>query len=387
MKIAVVAGSAPPLSRGGVASSHFNLFRFLRSQGHDVRMFTHEDTGAVGDDDADIIRSRPLAPVRSLIRGAMAAWFRLRDPGTSAYQLSDLIEWTSAAPALRAKVSAFAPETIIVPDRGLPLLWLDVKPGCRIITVEHHNPARFADPLLHVIPPSRHDISAAVRLGQRALAKANVVVCPATYMLRKFEATFRFFGETRVIPHVVDEAMFDVTPRSVAKQLGRDGTAVYIPGGSPGKGERYLLALIRDLISRRDDLVFFVSGDVSPTLRAELDRSGVANRVFTPGALPLAENLAYVAGCRACMAPSLAENFSMAILESLWLGVPVAAFDVGGNADLVDETCGALVPLLDLVALSRATQDLVARDLWTGARNRAAAIQAAAKSGWLDVVT
>lgn len=388
MKIAVIAGSAPPLSQGGVASAHYNLFRFLREEGFTTKLFTHEDRNVPDGDDPDILRALPIRGVATAMRQATALWFRLTEPGTAAYQLNDVLEWTSAVPALRSNVRAFAPDVIVVPDRGLPLLWLDVPSGCRVIQVEHHNPARFASPLVHATVPARGDIAATVRLGQRALAKANVVVCPSHYMLAELERTFRFAGQTVVIPHVVDAAAFAVKPRSVARELGlaADTPVLYIPaGGSPVKGERYALALIEGLLAARPELGFFISGALSPLLREELSAAGVMHRVYAPGPLPWHLNLALVAGCQAVVAPSLAENLSMAILEALHLGVPVAAFDVGGNRDLIDPTCGALAPFLDLPALVAAAVQLGAAQA-AGARVKAADIQAAARSRWLELL-
>lgn len=45
-------------------------------------------------------------------------------------------------------------------------------------------------------------------------------------------------------------------------------------------------------------------------------------------------SLAYNA-CDVFVTPSLAENLSNAIMESLSCGTPVVAFDIGGNADLI----------------------------------------------------
>jgi glycosyltransferase involved in cell wall biosynthesis len=390
MKVAVIAGSAPPLSQGGVASAHYNLFRFLRAEGFATKLFTHEDRAVPAHDDPDIVRCLPAAALRAVTRQAMALWFRLTEPGTAAYQLNDMLEWTSAAPALRARVTAFAPDVIIVPDRGLPLLWLEVPRGCRVIEVEHHNPARFTSPLLLASAPAQRDIALAVRLGQRALAKATVVVCPARYMRDEFEKTYRFSGPVEVIPHVMDDHAFDaIVPASVATRLGlaADLPIVYLPaGGSAVKGERYVFALIQRLLHARPALGFFISGTLSLLLREELERAGQGAKVFAPGPLPWAENLALAASCRVCLAPSLAENFSMAILEALRLGMPVASFDVGGNRDLVDDRCGTLVPFLDLEGLATATLGLLDRDSSQAARERARELQATARARWLELV-
>ncbi|HEY6039127.1 MAG TPA: glycosyltransferase family 4 protein [Kofleriaceae bacterium] len=373
-----------------MASAHYNLFRFLRDEGFTAKLFTHEDRRVPPDDDPDIVRVLPIRAVAAATRQAIALWFRLSEPGTSAYQVNDVLEWTSAAPGLRSAVRAFAPDVIVVPDRGLPLLWLEVPAGCRVIQVEHHNPARFLSPLVIAATPSRSDVSVAVRLGQRALAKAQIVVCPSRYMVDELERTFQFSGRVEVIPHVLDPAAFvGVRARSAAVELGLPATTpvMYLPaGGSSVKGERYVLPLIESLLAVHPEVAFFLSGTLSGVLRAELEAAGVGNRVYAPGPLAWQDNLALVAGCRVGLAPSLAENLSMAILEALQLGVPVAAFDVGGNRDLIDETCGALVPFLDLPRLASAALELLEQPPADGARERARVIHDTARSRWLELL-
>ncbi len=59
--------------------------------------------------------------------------------------------------------------------------------------------------------------------------------------------------------------------------------------------------------------------------------------------------------------PSLQENLSNTIVESLACGTPVAAFAIGGNGDMVtDGYNGALVPAFDPQALAKGIMDIVA---------------------------
>ncbi|HTL33074.1 MAG TPA: glycosyltransferase family 4 protein, partial [Kofleriaceae bacterium] len=204
MKIAVVAGSAPPLSQGGVATAHYNLFRFLRASGYDAKLFTHEDIGTAGEED-DIVRAGPNRTATIVARRAVGLGFRALEPGTNPYHVADILYSLTSARVLRRNVAAYDPDVLIVPDRGVPLTWLSPSERCRVIQIEHHNPARFTAQLPGDPPPSRRDIAAAVWLGQRALAKVQAVVCPTRYMRDEFEQTFSFRGSVEVIPHVVDE--------------------------------------------------------------------------------------------------------------------------------------------------------------------------------------
>ncbi|HTL35471.1 MAG TPA: glycosyltransferase family 4 protein, partial [Kofleriaceae bacterium] len=164
-------------------------------------------------------------------------------------------------------------------------------------------------------------------------------------------------------------------PRAVP---GADGApVVYIPsGGSIVKGAAYVADLVARMSVARPELRFFISGP-EPKLRD--------SRVFAPGPLPWADNLAYAASCTLCVSPTLAENLSMAIVEALWLGLPVATFDVGGNRDVVDETCGVLVELGDVAGLADAAVALLRRSELRP-RERARDMQERARRDWLALV-
>jgi glycosyltransferase involved in cell wall biosynthesis len=56
---------------------------------------------------------------------------------------------------------------------------------------------------------------------------------------------------------------------------------------------------------------------------------------------------------------STTEGFSNSILQAMATGLPVVATRVGGNPELVTDTCGVLVPLGDVAATSRALVELI----------------------------
>ena len=75
-------------------------------------------------------------------------------------------------------------------------------------------------------------------------------------------------------------------------------------------------------------------------------------KIYAPGQVNYPENLAIVKACSFGISPTLIENFGMALLEASICGVPMVAFDVGGNADVVSNgRSGVLVPFLDFEAL------------------------------------
>lgn len=88
-------------------------------------------------------------------------------------------------------------------------------------------------------------------------------------------------------------------------------------------------------------------------------------------------NLAYNA-CNAFITPSLAENLSNAIMESLSCGTPVVAFDIGGNGDMITHKYnGYLAKPNDSADLARGIEWILGLDLdsyATLARNARASV-------------
>ncbi len=63
-----------------------------------------------------------------------------------------------------------------------------------------------------------------------------------------------------------------------------------------------------------------------------------------------------------CLAnPTLEENMPLVNLEALACGTPVAVFDTGGCGEVVDDSCGYVVPKGDAAALAQAISDLTQR--------------------------
>ena len=118
-----------------------------------------------------------------------------------------------------------------------------------------------------------------------------------------------------------------------------------------------LLTLIRAIglqSCERAPMVLLVVGDGSERARLEASvrEIGAESCVRFLGHREDAREL--LAGCDVYASSSISEGISLTILEAMAAGLPIVATQVGGTPEIVDATCGRLVPARDPDALGRA---------------------------------
>lgn len=91
-------------------------------------------------------------------------------------------------------------------------------------------------------------------------------------------------------------------------------------------------------------VVLIGDGPDRPLLEAEIARHDVASVIELKGWRPNDEVRAALATCRALLLPSFAEGLPVVIMESFALGRPVISTYIAGIPELVDASCGWLVP-------------------------------------------
>jgi glycosyltransferase involved in cell wall biosynthesis len=365
-KIAIVSSSCPPVSAGGVASSHYHLYRALTQKGFQVRLYTFEDY-KVALTETDVTRvGMPPSLVKEL-RRVIGWYFRIVDPQRITYHFADVAVSAWPCVMLNSAIRDFQPDVLILPDHGCPGLFIAKPKGCRIILISHHNPVRFLNnPLwgLH----SERDARLAVACENRVLRKVDAVVCPSQYMQEVFNKTYVYSGPVTVIPNMVDvELIASIPLHNIRGKLALpdDSVVIYIPSaGSVYKGARFVFEIVRRISSyATKDIGFYLSGSMTPMLAYELRFAPSNAKIYAPGQVSYAENLAIVKGCSFGISPTLIENFGMALLEASICGVPMVAFDVGGNADVVSNgRSGVLVPFLDIETLIQSACRLLHAD-------------------------
>jgi len=360
-KVAVVAYSAPPYGAGGVASAHFNLFRLLQRAGLHARLFTFGEDGL--EDDPEVIRRGTPRWFVSLLQRILTLMFAAVQPGKGAYQTADILKSYIGAKRMNREISEFSPDVIILSDHGAPGLRLHKGKGSKVVLVSHHNPARFlAVPTANY---SKLDVRLALFLERKVLKKVDAVVCPSSYMREWFECTYEFNGVIRVIPNLLDEELLEtIHPLDLRSQfnMARGDAVVYLPSaGGPLKGADYLLDLIRRLCAKSERVIgFYVPGEIPPRLLERIGGLPDQARLCLTGQLPYEEHIGNVKACSFGISPSAIENYSMALLEAVHCGVPMLAFETGGNADIIQNgENGYLVGEGDVGALSEQALSLL----------------------------
>lgn len=129
---------------------------------------------------------------------------------------------------------------------------------------------------------------------------------------------------------------------------------------APLKGHEYFIEAARRILARRSDVYFLLLGE-GPS-RGEVEslirRHGLGRRVFAVGFRR--DVLEVVAVLDVFVLSSLREGLSLALLEAMALGRPVAATAVGGAVGLIrDGVDGILVPPADAASLAGAVKRLL----------------------------
>jgi len=193
---------------------------------------------------------------------------------------------------------------------------------------------------------SRHgyDLSRlTIRRKLRSWADVPITVVATSRWLAEMARSSSVFSDKRieVIPNGLDLDKYKPIDKTVARQiwgLPQDKRLVLFSSfgvtSDKRKGNQYLVPAIRKLVAEggAKDLELVVVGASYPASMPDL---GV--KVHCMGRLQdeISQVLLYSAA-DATVAPSVQENLSNTVMESLACGTPVVAFDIGGMPDLIE---------------------------------------------------
>jgi glycosyltransferase involved in cell wall biosynthesis len=321
-----------PPEVGGLESHVYHLCRALAARGHRVDIVTS--------------RSRPGVAAHEVMDGigVWRTWFPARNPaGWAAHAFGSMPRF--GALARRADVvhaQAFAsvlPGMVVKRALGVPL-----------VSTYHtsHFLKRAGSPFWRpvfrqLIRAADYNLAASVEIARVAEA-----IAPG----RRVEA----------LTNGVDTELFrPVAPTLPAPGGGR--RRVVVPRRLFEKnGVEYLVRAL-PLLTERVDVEAVLVGDGPERERLEqLARElGVADRVRFLGARPHSEMPGLLASGEVAVFPSLMEATSVAALECMACGVPVAASEVGGLPEIVSPEVGGLFRPADPASLADRVADLLLR--------------------------
>ena len=180
------------------------------------------------------------------------------------------------------------------------------------------------------------------------------------------------FGRTADVVHCpVAAPDIDTAAARIAirRELGTPhGTTVILQASrlEEWKGHRNHLAALGQLASLPDWQAWFAGGpqkageaEYLGELKAAAEAFGIARRVKFLGQRSDVRRLLAVADIY-CQPNSGPEPFGIAFVEALHAGLPVISSRFGGAAEIVDETCGRLVPPGDIAVLADVLATLLA---------------------------
>jgi glycogen(starch) synthase len=319
-----------PPEVGGLESHAWYLCRDLVRHGHDVTMVTS--------------RSLPGSARHETMEGVnvIRTWFPARNPvGWVAHTFASVpayLRLAERADILHAQTFASAPPAMIAKKRwGKPfVLTLHTSHFLRLAAKPAWQPVlrriiRSADWLLAASEEIR-DVALGLEPRDRAEALTNGV---DTEMFRPVEPTLPRTGGHRLI-----------VPRRLFAKNGVE----YLVRAMP---------LIRAELAV--EAVVVGDGPLRAHLEALARELGVADSIRFLGKRPNAEMPGLLASADAAVIPSLMEATSIAALEAMSCGVPIAASRVGGLPEIIDDSVGTLFEPANPVSLANAVVALLRR--------------------------
>lgn len=169
----------------------------------------------------------------------------------------------------------------------------------------------------------------------------------------------------------VDESKWIVVRLGIELPLGRNGpppsndppVLLFAARFDPEKRHATLLEAVATLVGEGERLELWLagSGRLLPSAQRRAAELGIESVVRFLGYVPNVEILEWLAAGRVDVValPSDWEGIPVSLIEALAHGVPAAASDVGGVAELVGDGCGILVPEGDHAALADAIRRLL----------------------------
>ncbi|MCW3086371.1 MAG: glycosyl transferase group 1 [Bacteroidetes bacterium] len=170
---------------------------------------------------------------------------------------------------------------------------------------------------------------------------ANItLIAPSEWIMRASQNSFVFKSKPHVhIPNPSSDSFFYTEKEAARKQLGikASGKICFLPGDNINYLRKGMIELEALLMNQKTDITFLTTGQRPMNL-------GANEQHFT-GIVSNEQKMALCYSASDLMVfPSLDENYSNTLVESLLCGCPAVCFDIGGNKEIVkDHSFGKII--------------------------------------------
>ena len=223
------------------------------------------------------------------------------------------------------------------------------------------------------------------QLTRQTLRRADFVTTVSHHLATTARRLGAPAGSTRAKLNGCDTEVFYPRDRAEARrELGLDPDAdivVYVGRLDLRKGLRELVQATTSVRAHRPKLKCYLIGDgpAKGVLEEAIRVNDAADVVNLVPACLTAQVAQWMAASDLVTLPSYAEGCPNVVIEALSAGRPVVASNVGGIPELMNDSCGQLVPSHDSAALAAALEEVLER------RWNAAEIAAQNSRSWSDV--
>lgn len=210
----------------------------------------------------------------------------------------------------------------------IPVVWVEFGPLAQVFAKFGGLPKHLYRLVSHlpdiVVMPSVHTRTTNVPLGHIPAAKVRLIPCGVSVQKRR----------TATVPNLV----------------------VCVSRLEAGKGQDTLLKAWPQVLKQVPNAKLRIvgEGDQYQNLKFQISNLKLTNSVEMAGWVE--DALAEMAQATVCVFPSTwpLEGFGLVMVEAMALGKPVVAFAAGPTSEILDPSCGVLVPAGNIYALGRA---------------------------------
>jgi len=180
-----------------------------------------------------------------------------------------------------------------------------------------------------------------------------------------------------VVPNGVDWATFRPEDREMVRkelEIAKNRKVLISVGAlAERKGHHRVLEVLPELLRHFPDLLYIVvggpsvEGNMGPSMQATVQELGLHDHVWFVGEVPHDEVPRFLSAADVFVLPTRYEGWANVFLEAMACGLPVVTTDVCGNAEVVRDGTGLLVPFADGPAIKDALVEALGRS-WNRTR-------------------